>query len=161
MTVATYLILGFTAAILIPVLGAVIYYLGFWAVLTERIWSSYGPRTKAFMKCPACMGTWTAGIIAVGAWLAGIPFLFFPPLFQQAPHALYVPGLRWITPIVAALWGTFWIPILAEKHLRSLLSIPEVEEGSPAQDTTAAPGTEVTVEPDTEAVDPCKPGDLG
>jgi len=122
--VAAYLAKGVTVAVLIPVLSTVLYYLGYWAQVTEPIWSRYSPRIGTFMHCPACSGTWFAGALGVAAWLAGLPFLIFPPLHSTLA-AFNQPGLRWVTPLLAALWGTFWVPKLAVRYLADLSAIPE------------------------------------
>jgi hypothetical protein len=119
-----YLWQGVVVALLLPLTGAVLYYLGYWAALTKPLWSRYPPRVRAFMACPACSGTWYCGILGGIAWLAGLPFLVFPGL-HGAPTGLAVPGLRWAAPVLMALWGTYWVPFLAKRHIEALAAMPE------------------------------------
>lgn len=130
MRVAIYLLQGFALAFVIPVLSASIYYLGYWAKITEFIWSRYSKPVADFMHCPACQGTWTTGILATACWYVGMPFLIFPA-YTGTPAELAIPGLRWCTPFVAALWGMYWVPRLANKHLEAMSSIPVVEANDP------------------------------
>jgi hypothetical protein len=132
---ASYLFLSIMSAILIPVLGAVLYYLGYFAKVTKWLWSRYPDSLSSFMRCAACSGTYYALIAGTGLWLIGFPFLGLP---SQLPPPFVVPGfwlVKYVTIPVMALWGTYWIPVLANKHLAALQAIGEHEEAPPIGET--------------------------
>lgn len=104
-------------AVLYPVLGAVVYSLGAWAVLTYPLWSRYPPKVLEWARCPACSGTWyTAGIALlfgeVGGW-----------------RCFGLPGRGWWgvgTAVLAGLWGYYLVPLLAAIHLRALAYVGSI-----------------------------------
>lgn len=96
------------AEILYPILGAAFYFLGYWAKITEAIWSRYNPFVDSFMRCASCMGTWvTFGLATLfGCWKG---WTFFG-----------MPGDSPFTVIVAGLYGMVTIPLIARLHIGAL-----------------------------------------
>lgn len=118
-TILAYVLKGSAVAIVVPCLGAAIYYLLYWAKITRFLWSRYSDGFSQFMRCAACSGFWYALFLGLAAWGLGLPFFIFPGLCGE-PAAFAVPGLRWLTPLLIGLWGLYWIPRLARKLLDAL-----------------------------------------
>ena len=114
------------AAFLYPILACALYYLGFWAKITESIWSRYPVRVDAFMRCAACSGFWYGVIVAcsmgaVTRWnYLGLPW--------NHPAALIVSG-------VVAMMST---PLLAVVHLRALTLLGDASGPPPGGEDAAS-----------------------
>lgn len=91
--------------ILYPVLGTVLYYLGCRATITRGLWELAPDPVYAFLICPACSGTWYCAVVALIGATQGVEFLG-------------VSGP--VTVILAALWGSFWVPLLAYLHITAM-----------------------------------------
>lgn len=100
------------AEVMVPVLAAVLWHLGALATLTYKIRTLYPPWLESWMSCPACSGTWMgAGVTLV----LGERFLGF--------EGRTLPAL-----VLAGLWCTFWVPLLAWVHTKALATLHDEEE---------------------------------
>jgi hypothetical protein len=93
-----------TSLILIPVLATTLWYLAGMAQLTRALWSRYPAWLDEWVRCPACFGTWAGAAVA---------------LVLDLPMGT-APGWTPAGLVLAGLWATFWVPLLANLHHRSL-----------------------------------------
>lgn len=95
--------------IAVPVLATTVWYLAAAAEITEAFWSRYPRSVDNWARCPACSGTW---------WGLGwaLPLIYF------GDWSFF--GLRGAAGcVLAALWCTFWVPILARRMYEDLTAL--------------------------------------
>jgi hypothetical protein len=96
---------------LYAVLVTALYYLGFWAKITESIWSRYPAKLATFMGCAACSGFWYGALLTlIVGRITGWGYL----------------GLPWhhpLAPLLAGLVALVTTPPLAALHLHALDAI--------------------------------------
>lgn len=95
-------------ALLFPVVGAFLYYLGAYAAITQWLWSRYPAPVRALADCPACSGFWYGlGLAFLARW-RGWDFLGFEVDLAVVP--------------LVACWGGFWVPILHRLFLSQMVA---------------------------------------
>jgi hypothetical protein len=93
--------------VIYPLLCAAVWYLLSQAKVTHWLWSRYPPKLDDFVQCAACTGFWLGlGCGALGWW--------------QQWDFLGLPGRHALTPVVVALCGIVWTPIVARWHMEAL-----------------------------------------
>lgn len=90
--------------VVVPVLAAVVYYLGALAMVTRPLWRRYPPWLSRWACCPACAPTWYGGIIA---YVLDVAFLGY-----RARTAGAI--------ILAGAWCMFFVPLLSYVHAYAL-----------------------------------------
>lgn len=95
-------------AVLFPVVGVYVYFLGAYAVITQWLWSRYPERVRHWADCPACSGFWYGlGLAFLGRW-RGWSFLGL--------------DLDWDTVFLCAAWVAAWVPVLHRVFLSQLVA---------------------------------------
>lgn len=126
MSYLEFFLLSVATPVLYPVLATSFYMLGARDLITRPFWSRYPVVVDKFMTCPACSGTWYGAALALGGGYMGWPFFG-------------LPGWSPVTIVVVALYTKILTPIIAAKHISTLLYAGDADGADAANTNDKAP----------------------